>query len=313
MQNVNIIFDTNAYRNFTFGLTEEQTKQLFNKVRAAEATNNITSILSAVTLMELLVHLADKADPGYHHCKIATIGAYHHVHEDNKFRLLPHPELLLEQMLFHRVDTQQQESNLTLGRVAYAIHQGPADDKIAEYNIQIQVVKRIVEKHEKDFVDDMLSAITQMDKDATNWKLFQADKKTKTDFIKYLKTDSAVNILARAFVVRTINNLNVQTLSEHDFINMAQEVARVFQTALTLYIKVMERMTISGYDMTNVKKKRWNTIWDIYLLFCISDENIGGKETVFVTEEDWLHEVCVEIGRPTKIIKLADYKQLLNI
>jgi hypothetical protein len=49
------------------------------------------------------------------------------------------------------------------------------------------------------------------------------------------------------------------------------------------------------------------------LLFCISDENIGGKETVFITEEDWLHDVCAEIGRPTKIMKLADYKILLGV
>jgi hypothetical protein len=313
MQNVNVIFDTNAYRNLTFGLTEQQTKNLFDKVRAKETSKNITSILSTVTLMELLTHLADKTDPGYHHCKIATIGAYHHVQEENNFRLLPHPELLLEQMLFHRVDTQQQESNLTLGKVAFAIHQGPADDKITEFNTQIQGVKRIVEQHEKDFVDDMLEAITQMDKDATNWKLFQNDQATKANFLKYLKTDSAVNILARAFVIRTINNLSVQTLAEQDFLNMAQEVGRVFQTALTLYIKVMERMTISGYDMTNIKKKRWNTIWDIYLLFCISDENIGGKETVFITEENWLHEVCAEIGKPTKIMKLVDYKTFLGI
>ncbi len=59
MQNVNVIFDTNAYRNLTFGLTEQQTKDLFDKVRTAEASKNITSILSAVTLMELLTHLAD--------------------------------------------------------------------------------------------------------------------------------------------------------------------------------------------------------------------------------------------------------------
>lgn len=313
MQNANIVFDTNAYRNLTFGLTEQETKDLFDKVRTAEEAKSITSILSAVTLMELMAHLADSADPAYHHCKIATIGAYHHVHEVNNFRLLPHPELLLEQMLFHRVDPQQQESNLTLGRVAYAIHQGPADDKINEFNAQIQAVKRIVDQHEQDFVDDMFRAITQMDKDATNWKLFQNDKKIKGDFLKYLKTESAFNILAQAFVVRTINNLNVQTISEHDFVNMAQEVARVFQTALTLHIKIMERMAVSGFNMTNVKKKRWNTIWDIYLLFCITDENIGGKETVFVTEEDWLHSVCVEIGRPNKILKLSDYKTLIGI
>ncbi|MEI6088997.1 MAG: hypothetical protein WCR42_00945 [bacterium] len=313
MQNLNIIFDTNAYRNLTFGLTEQQTREIFDKVRSEESLRNITSILSTVTLMELMTHLADKADPSYHHCKIAAIGAYHHVQEENNFRLLPHPELLLEQMLFQRVDTKQQESNLTLGRVAFAIHQGPADERILEYDTQIQGVKRIVEQHEQDFVDDILTVITQMDKDATNWKLFQNDKTTKTNFLKYLKTDSAVNILAGAFVVRTINNLNVQTLAEHDFINMVLEVARVFKTALTLYIKVMQRMTISGYNMTNVKKRRWNTIWDIYLLFCISDENIGGKETVFVTEEEWLHDVCAEIGRPNKIIKLADYKALLGV
>ena len=53
MQNVNIIFDTNAYRNLTFDLTERQTKDIFDKVRQAEASKNITSILSSVTLMEL--------------------------------------------------------------------------------------------------------------------------------------------------------------------------------------------------------------------------------------------------------------------
>lgn len=313
MQNVNVIFDTNGYRNLTLGLSVDETKSLFDRIKTEEAAKNITSLMGSVTLMELLTHLADTNDPAYHHCKIATIGAYHHVGDEKNFRLLPHPELLLQQMLFQTVDPKQSESVMTLGNVAFLIHQGPADDKISEYQGQISAVKNIVEQHEKDFVDDMYDAIQQMDSSATNWKLFENDKSTRTKFLSYLKSDQAVNILAAAFVVRTIRNLNIQNISEYDFSNMTRDVARVFHTPLALYIEVMKRMGTSGYDMTNLKKKRWNTIWDIYHLFCVSDENIGGKETIFVTEEDMLHNVCNEIGRPNKILKLADYKALLGI
>lgn len=53
MQNVNIVFDTNAYRNLTLGLTEQQTIDLFDIIRNAEDAKSITSILSAVTLLFL--------------------------------------------------------------------------------------------------------------------------------------------------------------------------------------------------------------------------------------------------------------------
>lgn len=83
MKNVNVVFDTNAYRNLTFNLNVEESKERFNEIKLKEEECNITSLLNSVTLMELMTHLADKADASYENCKMATIGAYQHVCEKN--------------------------------------------------------------------------------------------------------------------------------------------------------------------------------------------------------------------------------------
>jgi len=68
-------------------------------------------------------------------------------------------------------------------------------------------------------------------------------------------------------------------------------VAKSLKTALLLYLGVIKKVLIGGFDMDNSKKNRENTIWDVYQLFSINDEKINRFDLVFVTAEKWLHEV----------------------
>lgn len=313
MQNVNVVFDTNAYRGITRDLDEQQAKALFDKVRAAEESRNITPLLSTLTLTELLAHLADVSDPGYSHCKVATIGAYHHVLDEEKTpRLLPDQDTLLEEFLLGHPDEQRVQLNEWLGGLAAAIYARPDDTAIATLAPSLQLVKDEVTGIKQQFVDDMRMTIQSMDPKAAaiDWTLFQNDKKMRTKFLAYLRSDAAPRKIAELFVLKNLTKV----ISPTEMSSMIQDVAMTFPAPLKLYLQMMERIAgKDGYNMDNIKEKRWNTIWDINLLFSIAEIGPKKEETVFVTNEKWLNRVCHEIKLATSIIKPPEYLVMLGI
>jgi hypothetical protein len=78
MENCSVAFDTNAYRNLVEGLTEDESRKKFEKIKELENSRNINANLIQVVLMELFSHLADKHDPAYNVCKNSIIISYIH-------------------------------------------------------------------------------------------------------------------------------------------------------------------------------------------------------------------------------------------
>ena len=315
MKNLYVIFDTNVYRDLTYGLTEHEARERFEKIKKAEKERGIFAGLSVVTAMELLAHLADKSDPAYELCKIAITAAGFHVLRDKKeVSYFLHPQLQLQNLIIGAYDENLMKKFEIIMEVVNFINIGPAEDYIIKFHEQIAEVKRLVALHEQDFKTTIFNILKGLDPTTTSWTAFANDRQKRKRTLKYL-TDhhqEVLDLMAMGYVHKTLVARNKQW-ARQEIALAAIKVSDYFRTALMLHLAVFKKIIIGGFDMDNRKLNRENTIWDIYHLFCITNGQIGGKDVIFVTAENWLHEISIESGLADKILKVEDYLNKIGI
>jgi len=306
MKNINIIFDTNAYRILTYSLTPSQVAELFTKIKKAEHSRNITGLLTGVTAIELLSHLAHKADPGYESCKVATIGAGLHVTAEDQFNFIPHVALQLQQLIFGELDTVGVRGAQAMAGLVHKISIGDPEEMIDLYNDDLNEFHRLVQLHKKDFIATTQREALNTDPDSASGHLFKEDKHRRQKLLKLLKTESAMMVQAEGYFDKTVAGFPLY-YNAAEKAQKISEIAYYFKAALTLHLKIIERMATNGFDMTDNKKNRANTIFDVYQLFNVSDETIQGKPSIFVTNDKWLIDVATECGFSKRVVSLRTY------
>ncbi len=315
MKDIYVIFDTNVYRDLTYGLTEHEARDRFEKIKRAEIERGIFAGLSVVTAMELMAHLADKSDPAYELCKIAITAAGFHVLRDKKeVSYFLHPQLQLQNLIIGDYDEVLMSKFEIIMEVVNFINIGPAEDYIVKFHEQIAEVKRLVGLHEQDFKNTIFNIVKGLDPSTTSWTALANDREKRKRTLKYLidHQQEVLDLMAIGYVHKTLTARGKQW-SRQETALAAIKVADYFRTALMLHLAVFKKIVIGGFDMDNRKLNRENTIWDIYHLFGITDGQVGGKDVVFVTAENWLHEISLESGLAEKILKVEDYLDKIGV
>ncbi|NBA86074.1 hypothetical protein GVN16_09895 [Emticicia sp. CRIBPO] len=307
MNSVNVIFDTNVYRNLTFGLSQIETIDLFNRIKEVEISRKISVGLSGITAMELISHLARRDDKGFENCKLATIGAG--IHSDHFF---PIYKLHLQQLVFGRLDSSDIDAMNGISKLVDQISKNDPEKIINQYSEQIKGIYEIVQLHKSDFISTYHQAVAKVDPTGSNNHIFKQSKQHRIQLLNFLKTPQAVLWLAQGYFDKTIKGRS-HNFSQLDAELKISEIARCFKTAFSLHVKLIERIATTGYDMTNNKKNRANTIFDIYQLFCINDETMRGKRSIFVTDDIWLKEAAVDSGFPEKVLDSKTYFKILEL
>ena len=73
-----VIFDTNGYRNLTFGLTTDQSRKIARELADAELARGTKALVSPFVIWELVAHLADSNDPAYENCMNSLVALVEH-------------------------------------------------------------------------------------------------------------------------------------------------------------------------------------------------------------------------------------------
>lgn len=311
MNNVNIIFDTNIYRVLTYGLNRSEIIKRFEQIKGEEKAREITGVLTVVTAMELLSHLANNDDPGFDQCKLAIIAAG--IHATGEFmQFIPLVTLQLQKLIFGKINPDDIRGNRIIIDLIRRISVDDPEKTIIQYNDQIQEVSSLVKLHKLDFISIAQEASNFADPTAANGQIFKGDKKKRRQLLEKLKSSQAIMLLAQGYFDKTIRGRPYHFSSE-EADQKISEIAHYYKTALTLHVKHLERIVTTGYDMANNKKNRANTIFDIYQLFSVNDETTQGKKSIFVTNDTWLREVAKESGFADKVVDLTTYFKVLEI
>lgn len=72
------IFDTNAYRNFTFHLTIEAARTKALRLQKLEHTTGSFALAHPTVIAELLSHLVNPSDPDYDNCLNSVVAMGEH-------------------------------------------------------------------------------------------------------------------------------------------------------------------------------------------------------------------------------------------
>ena len=66
------------------------------------------------------------------------------------------------------------------------------------------------------------------------------------------------------------------------------------------------------FDPESDPKKRWNSFYDLQLIFAAEYENVFGRNTILVTQEGRIRKVFKKYGKTTLVADLDEYENMLK-
>jgi hypothetical protein len=310
MKYCNVIFDTNAYRNFGTGKTTAQVKAEIQAIKTKEQALNIKALMSPVVTMEILSHLADSTKWAFEPSKKAIIAQYGHCGDNTTFKMIADPEMLLCKMLFS-VDLPTREQTLDiLGNVAYEIWNDEGIASITKNLNVLQQVQNHIATEENEFAKSILGVIGSLDPTSTNFHLFATDDKGRREFLSNLNSETFDKFVALGFAMKaylTIYDCGIITQIDPkiDLKPHRVTIQNKFKASIELYRELYKRIVNSEFDIN--KNSRANYLWDIHLLLTVGDDEVNKQELYFVTGDKAMLQASSIAGHGVKVIKLTDY------
>jgi hypothetical protein len=269
MNDIAVVFDTNAYRDLQLALPGAGIASM-PVLRAKEAQNRITAYANPYVIMELASHLWDANDPNYAECRQGLCCLYEHCRTDGgaQLRLVADSESLLAHMLYQRVPAGSQETTERLSRLAYAVGVAPAGElpqgiRDACKNIADQLAGR-----ESLFVGDMATVVQSMNPGCAGWVPFAKDQSQRAEALAVVRSKDMPYRIAVAYVLRVRNLLGLAG-NAPDLKGMADAVLDHAPAPIALYGQILERLVNTGCNLT--KRQRANWIWDMEIAVGIGE------------------------------------------
>lgn len=307
MMNRSVIFDTNAYRVFAYD-QPDPVAAMEALLDREKATGN-TAFISPIVLLELGAHLADPADSAYKNCMDAFRIAYLHARANaqGQFNMIPDPESHLTKLLFDKVDESLLNKLMGVGQIAAKLYNDPSESVANEHRADFASMLAWKLNVKEQFINDMYRYVVKdLDPTATDWNPLKNNPTLKRKIRKELKTEKPIDYFAMAQVVKAARLVGEEITSE-ELIKKAAFVKQVFPAPLYLYRFIFNKIIETGADLTNPKKKRWNWLLDIQLLFSISTATMGGRSTLLVTGDQNVRDAAIESGLSDHICSLKEY------
>lgn len=310
MKDCFVIFDTNAYRNFCIGKTTSEVKSEIQDIKEKERDLNIKALMSPIVAMEILSHLSDSTKREFEPSKKAIIAQYGHCSEDDSFKIIASPDMILCYTLFGQKLPKKKLYLDIIGNVAFEIWK---DEGIYSINKNISFLKEIhfnVQNDENEFAQSMFEAIRSIDNNTTNFHLFSTDDNSRKEFLLNINSDKFDQLTALGFVMKSyktlfdygiITNINPEAdLKPH--INLFQHK---FKASIELYRELYKRIVNTEFDIN--KKSRANFLWDILLLLTVGDEDVNCEKLYFITDDKAIQIASGISGHGIKVLTLKDY------
>ncbi len=309
-----VIFDSNAYRNFVSGIPENELKDRVDKLIELEKQNDIISLMSPIVLSELMAHLADPSDTAYNKCKNAVKALYWHCGDEQEFRMLADPELILCKSFFDMTVQSREDSVLYAGQVASQIADDDSEANMEKFRPIFRQIRDHVYQAEINFATDIQAVIKEIDPDGSEWRLFELDDKKRKQFLDHLNTTTFEHQIGLGFALRAYLLLvehNLITVDPNfDLVSRAKKIADLFKAAIELYKEVYRRIVNSEFNL--FEKSRANFLWDIHLMFSIGDEKVKDCPLYFVTHDKAMLQAAEKVGHNLRVFTLTEYLEYLG-
>jgi hypothetical protein len=305
-----IVFDTNAYREFTFGKRTEGILPAVSNLLKKESASGAQAFANPFVMLELAAHLSDPNDPAYDNWKSSIVALSSHcsrqLDNGSQIAVLADSESQLCKVFHNAVPPAHANTTEKLCKIFKYIATDFSEAAVDKIRNDFKEISEVVTTTETRFVSDMMQYTIQgFDPSAIDWSSLKANQSLRKKLLGFLGSAHSLELLARIHIIKTYTLLN-KPINGDQINDMAKFFLERFQTPLQLYNEIVRRIVMSGCDLT--KKNRSNWIWDIQIAFNIGHlHNVNGHNVRLVTSDGDILKAAKEANCGSIIYSLSDY------
>ena len=264
------VLDTNAYRNLTFGLTLDESRDAGIRLRECDHAANEIALASPLVIWELVHHLVDQADPAYDHCLNALVALGEHCREaqNGGITLALDSEWVVCNALFEREPPGAAKNVANLAAIACHVrdHARSMEDPAVLSNIRLfseEMVKR--EFSWLEGVQALLDYTASPDS-----RLLAPAAKSGAASLRQLVRHPDFEQAWALIGVAHYAGLTGFPLTEEQLTDRAAFFRREFSVSFRLIANLLDNLIgQNDLDLTSPKKKRGNFLWDAGICYLI--------------------------------------------
>jgi hypothetical protein len=312
-----LILDTNIYRNLVRNLSEEEINTLTSTIKTQCEHKNITLLFPVNSAMELIAHYNDQHEGERRECRnalnmlvsLSSTYSSTHIHVD----FVPPLNAIFERYVFAKEDTHAKMYSkvITVAQMLTGNIQQEVAEAMEGY---INAVKDQIEFEKKEIRDNYEEYIKSINNGSADWTYFndKNNKKIREEFFKKLRNGTYSFFVAQSFLDRAYNITGQQIVKDQEYLNKIIKFMQDFCPALLMNELLLEKVGHGVGAIKDVGDGRWNTVIDISLIFGAL-YNPHKKDKRLVTEENNIIAAFEQCGYQDKIMNLADFKAKVGI
>lgn len=312
---MDLVLDTNIYRNLVRNRNNEQLHHLSETIKSQAKEQNIRIFFPINSAMELISHFNDDNDIEKIECRnalkllvdLSTTYSSTHIHVD----FVPPLNAILERY-FHGQDNTHAKIYSNVITLAQMII-GNVDPEPEEVmNGHVQTVKNQIEFEKQEIRDNYEEYLKSINNGEADWTYFKDRKQLRRDYFERLRIGGLSFLVGQSFVDRAYNLVGREIVKDEEYYNMVIKFMQEFCPALVMNELLLENVGHSVEAIKDIADGRWNTIIDISLIFgaLFNPNNVDQR---LVTEEGNIHTAYSNCGFQAKIMNLNDFKALFQI
>lgn len=299
---MNVIFDTNAYRNFVFAKSSDDCISKIEDIVAKQNLRNITSFISTTVAEELICHLYDNNSFNPEgDCTKALRTLYAHCGDETSYKIIPKPEVQIARDFFGEIDNKGIRTQTTVAQICYSLYKNPTASELSKYNNQISTIKKHNEEVEAEVGKffDILADVWRNSKD-------KDDK----------KSESVKDISALSFVVSVAEKNGYNGPKDYESLRgifgiMTEIYKSQYPAPLQMRENFVRKLTNPRFIPN--KPERVNMVWDSLILH-YSHQSINGDPFLIVTSDTAMREAAIQTAPtysstpfPGNVVTLQEY------
>lgn len=325
---INIIFDTNAARDFVCGVGLEDLEQYSRERAAIFDAKGVKLLLSPLVILELLYHLLDKNDRDFT-VSFKAIKAMMLAQEYQSIggmrELMSPMELLIANEVYHMCPESRAQMYEQWMSIAELTAHGNIDEIPDLRTRNGGTVRTLVDEIEEGFVRQI--------RDVCSYVETMASKEGKT-FEECINTQESEIIIVSYFSRSTYNILmNEGKLPDYRlfsplFVPYSDETAKKYKeycqlikrgnveiirrypAFVRLAKEVLKRIHQSCNQISDEKLK--NYVWDIALMFHVNDHTLDREPFRFITSDTAMLKASGVFRNTNNVMSFAEFNEWVN-
>jgi hypothetical protein len=307
------IFDTNAYRELTFGLSLDSARTKTHRLCHLEEAAGWSVLAHPIVVWELVAHLEDITDKAYDHCLKALVALGEHAasreRRDGSINLIADAFSTVCHELFGKLPPGYHQGLLNLGSlVTHVVQHAPSiDDPVARQNIAN--LSRGMSAKEESWVKGMETVLDHFSPEAAKAVFGEQDDQAALKKARhFFEGEDFMNAWATYLVISNAAEVGVLNLSPTDIQEKAQIVRKIFPVPFHLMSALLQKLaTPQPPNLANPKRKRWNFVWDSMISFTLGPGTIGEDPVYLVTGDGDIVDAAKVSGFKDKVLSLDNY------